>query len=272
MIAILNSSTSSLQIHLFDVDIENGPKLMESSSTMRGAKIVPPIRTPVGEIGLAVCYDLRFPAFTVKTGLGHWEVLLRARAIETQCYVVAAAAVGKHNAKRESYGHSLIIDPWGTIVAQSSDSDMCLAYAEIDSDLIERIRKEMPVQNHRRFLVIGTEREAFLCAVNKTPTGNSVKTAKHTWAVQLHHERPDDQGHPLRKSIPFTTAEADEFATNFGFVNLGAVWDSEGYYSMEVEVVEPQDEVVDVEGHSPKLRKRTKVSVEDDLLQSNHVR
>ncbi|KAJ3071164.1 Proprotein convertase subtilisin/kexin type 7, partial [Quaeritorhiza haematococci] len=112
-------------------------------------------------------------------------------------------------------------------------------------------------------------------AANESPTEKSVKTAKHTWAVQLHHEQPGDQGHPSWKSIPFTTAEADEFATNLGFVNLGAVWDSEGYYLMEVEVVEPGDEVlgdVDVKGPSPKLRKRTKVDVEDDLLQSNHVR
>ena len=112
------------KLHLFDVLLEGGPVVMESRSIEKGMKIVPPFETPVGRVGLAICFDLRFPemslalrrqnsqlivfpsAFTVPTGKLHWELLLRARAIETQSYVVAAAQVGSHNEKRASYGHS----------------------------------------------------------------------------------------------------------------------------------------------------------------------
>jgi predicted amidohydrolase len=89
-------------------------------------------------------------AFTVPTGRAHWEVLLRARAIETQCYVVAAAQTGKHNEKRESYGHSMIIDPWGQIVAQLSDPGATgIATADIDLEAMREIRRRMPVAAHR---------------------------------------------------------------------------------------------------------------------------
>ncbi|KAJ3282047.1 Nitrilase [Borealophlyctis nickersoniae] len=116
---------------------------------------------------------LTFPsAFTVKTGSSHWETLLRARAIETQTYVIGAAQTGKHNAKRESYGHAMIVDPWGMvysthyaglaaqtskalspvgmIIAQCQDREPSLAYAEIDMGFLERVRREMPVEDHRR--------------------------------------------------------------------------------------------------------------------------
>ncbi|KHJ84537.1 histidine triad domain protein [Oesophagostomum dentatum] len=129
--------------------------------------MVKPVDTPVGRLGLSICYDLRFPelslwnrqkgaeilsfpsAFTVNTGYAHWEALLRARAIETQCYVVAAAQTGKHNEKRSSYGHSMVIDPWGAIVAQCSERvDMC--FAEIDTSYVAELRKMQPVFAHRR--------------------------------------------------------------------------------------------------------------------------
>ena len=101
-----------------------------------GTQILPPFDTPLGRVGLTICFDLRFPeislalkrqnaeiitypsAFTIPTGRAHWETLLRARAIETESYVIAAAQVGQHNEKRASYGHSLIVSPWGEIVAQ----------------------------------------------------------------------------------------------------------------------------------------------------------
>ncbi|KAJ6802853.1 nitrilase-like protein 2 [Iris pallida] len=127
------------KIFLFDVDVPGNMIYKESSFTTAGTDIVA-ADSPAGCLGLTVCYDLRFPelyqqlrfqhhaqvllvpaAFTKVTGEAHWEILLRARAIETQCYVVAAAQTGRHNDKRESYGDSLIIDPWGTIVARLPD-------------------------------------------------------------------------------------------------------------------------------------------------------
>merc|ERR1740123_1679355 len=122
---------------------------------------------PLGKLGLGVCYDLRFgefshslahagaellsfpSAFTVKTGMAHWELLLRARAIEAQCYVIAAAQTGQHNEKRSSYGHSLIVDPWGTVIAQVGEG-VGVATAPIDLDYLASVRRNMPVQQHRR--------------------------------------------------------------------------------------------------------------------------
>ncbi|KAF9116361.1 Carbon-nitrogen hydrolase [Mortierella sp. AM989] len=157
------------KIHLFDVDIYNGPQLMESQNTVAGSKLVAPVSTPVGKVGLGICYDLRFPelalslrkqgaeiltfpsAFTVKTGEAHWEVLLRSRAIETQSYVVAAAQVGQHSEKRFSYGHAMIVDPWGKVVAECDGENEGVAVAPIELSLLERIRVEIPVLSHRRY-------------------------------------------------------------------------------------------------------------------------
>ncbi|KAJ5899124.1 hypothetical protein N7495_003868, partial [Penicillium taxi] len=153
------------KIHLFDVDIKGGPSLKESASVQPGKGILPPFQTPVGRVGLAICFDLRFPeislalrrqgahlitypsAFTIPTGKSHWEFLLRARAIETQSYVVAAAQSGPHNEKRRSYGHSMIVNPWGEVVAELGDEheEPEIATAEIDLDLVSKIRREMPL-------------------------------------------------------------------------------------------------------------------------------
>ncbi|XP_076618748.1 ntrilase and fragile histidine triad fusion protein NitFhit [Colletes latitarsis] len=154
--------------HLFDMENKNtGVRLMESDYVLPGEKIEPPISTPIGKLGLSICYDMRFPelsltlrnmgaqiltypsAFTYQTGAAHWEIILRARAIETQCYVVAAAQTGTHNKKRVSWGHAMIIDPWGTVIAQCSEKTG-IALAEIDLNLIEQIRENMPCENHRR--------------------------------------------------------------------------------------------------------------------------
>lgn len=158
--------------HLFDLDIKGKVRLCESDYTVPGDRIVPPVTTPVGKVGLAICYDLRFPelslllaqqgaeiitypsAFTQTTGMAHWEVLLRSRAIETQTYVVAAAQTGKHNDKRSSYGHAMIIDPWGTVIAQCHEgTDVCVA--EIDISYLRKVRQEMPVWSHRRHDLYG---------------------------------------------------------------------------------------------------------------------
>ncbi|KAJ5206022.1 Carbon-nitrogen hydrolase [Penicillium cf. griseofulvum] len=153
------------KVHLFDVDIKDGPVLKESASVQPGQQIPIPFETPIGRVGLSICFDLRFPeislalrrqnaeiitypsAFTVPTGKAHWEPLLRARAIETQSYVIAAAQAGPHNDKRRSYGHSAIISPWGEVVAKLGDEhqEPQIATADIDLDLVAKIRREMPL-------------------------------------------------------------------------------------------------------------------------------
>ncbi|KAJ5920706.1 hypothetical protein N7454_009239 [Penicillium verhagenii] len=153
------------KVHLFDVDIKDGPVLKESASVQPGNQILPPFETPIGRVGLAICFDLRFPeislalrrqkadiitypsAFTVPTGKAHWESLLRARAIETQSYVIAAAQAGPHNEKRRSYGHSMIVNPWGEIVAELGDDhdEPQIVTADIDLGLVAKIRQEMPL-------------------------------------------------------------------------------------------------------------------------------
>ncbi|KAF6075309.1 nitrilase 1 [Phyllostomus discolor] len=141
--------------------------MRESNSTMPGPRLELPVRTPAGRVGLAICYDMRFPelslalaqagaeiltypsAFGSVTGPAHWEVLLRARAIETQCYVVAAAQCGRHHEKRASYGHSMVVDPWGTVVACCSEGPgLCLA--RIDLGYLRQLRQHLPVFQHRR--------------------------------------------------------------------------------------------------------------------------
>ncbi|KAM3268426.1 deaminated glutathione amidase, chloroplastic/cytosolic [Capsicum chacoense] len=164
-----NIRSTYSKMHLFDVDVPGGAVYKESSFTEAGKDIVV-VDSPFGRLGVTVCYDLRFPelyqqlrfnhdaqvllvpaAFTTVTGQAHWEILLRARAIETQCYVIAAAQAGKHNEKRESYGNTLIIDPWGTIVGRLPDrSSTGITVADIDFSLIDSVRAKMPLSKHRK--------------------------------------------------------------------------------------------------------------------------
>ncbi|XP_056156580.1 deaminated glutathione amidase isoform X2 [Lampris incognitus] len=155
--------------HLFDVELPGrGVSLKESAFTIPGPAVMPPVQTPIGKVGLGICYDLRFPefslalqrqgaeiltypsAFTMATGAAHWEVLLRARAIETQCFVLAAAQVGQHHDKRSSYGHALAVDPWGTVMEDCGGRDAGVALVEIDLEKLRETRRNMPVQRHRR--------------------------------------------------------------------------------------------------------------------------
>lgn len=154
------------KIHLFDVDLGDGTSLRESAGVEAGTEVVV-TDTAFGKLGLSVCYDVRFPelyralvdkgaiavtvpaAFTLTTGKDHWHVLLRARAIESQCYVIAAAQFGKHFGTRVSYGHALICDPWGTVVAECSDGPG-YAIASVDHAVIERIRAALPSLRHRK--------------------------------------------------------------------------------------------------------------------------
>lgn len=153
------------KIHLFDVDIANGPIIKESNRVEPGVEILKPFQTPFGKIGAAICFDIRFPemalklrslgadillypsAFTMKTGEAHWHTLSRARAIDNQCYVINAAQAGAHdpNCARCSYGHSLIIDPWGEILAEASGNSEELIFGFIDKQLLSRVRANMPL-------------------------------------------------------------------------------------------------------------------------------
>lgn len=155
------------KIHLFDVEVEDKQAQYLESSSFEAGTQPNCVATPFGHIGLSICYDLRFPelyrelrergaqlltvpsAFTQVTGAAHWEVLLRARAIENQCYVLAANQGGEHNDTRETFGHSMIIDPWGRVVAQLEKGEG-FAVADIDLEALESLRKKMPVQSHRR--------------------------------------------------------------------------------------------------------------------------
>jgi len=158
--------TSYRKIHLFDVDLADGTKLEESACTAPGSA---PVVVRVGGfgVGLSICYDLRFPelyrtlvdqgaelllvpaAFTLHTGKDHWHVLLRARAIEAQCYVAAAAQWGKHPLGRTTYGHALVADPWGTVIAECSDG-IGYALARIESKKLEDVRASLPSLKHRK--------------------------------------------------------------------------------------------------------------------------
>lgn len=153
------------KMHLFDVELP-GAQLRESKGVAAGDSIVS-ADTPFGRFGLSICYDVRFPelyrelsregallllvpsAFTVPTGSDHWEVLLRARAIENQCFVVASAQYGVHNDKRRSYGRSLLVDPWGVILATAPDGEG-LALADLDFARLREVRRELPALQHRR--------------------------------------------------------------------------------------------------------------------------
>lgn len=152
------------KIHLFDVHVAT-QKYSESETTKAGNKAVV-LDTPFGRLGLCVCYDIRFPelarklveqgaeiiaiptAFTQTTGAAHWSTLIRALAIQTQCFVVAACEVGQHPSGRSTYGHSTIIDPWGNILALQ-ESSIGNITATIDLKFVEEVRKKMPLQNHR---------------------------------------------------------------------------------------------------------------------------
>jgi predicted amidohydrolase len=156
------------KMHLFDVDIPGHVCVRESDSRLHGAEPVT-VRTDLGILGLSVCYDLRFPelyrrlgqagaeivcvpsAFTFPTGAHHWEVLLRARAIENQVYVIAPNQIGRGAGGVMDFGHSLIVDPWGTPIARASNQDT-VALAEIDLDYLARVRRELPCLAHRTLL------------------------------------------------------------------------------------------------------------------------
>jgi len=155
------------KIHMFDVLIEeNNETYHESASTVAGDEVIV-IDTPLGKLGLSVCYDLRFPelyrimidqgmeicaipaAFTAFTGQSHWKPLIRARAIENQCYVIAAAQGGYHVNNRQTYGHSMIVNPWGNVLG-SVGTGPGVVITEFDRNILETTRSKFQVLNHRK--------------------------------------------------------------------------------------------------------------------------
>jgi deaminated glutathione amidase len=154
------------KIHLFDVNIPDGARYAESEVVVPGDKVVL-APTALGRIGLTVCYDLRFPelyrklaslgaevitipaAFTLFTGKDHWEVLVRARAIENLSYVIAPAQVGRHSGNRQTFGNAMIVDPWGVVLARCADGEgVCVA--PFNRARLERVRQELPALKHRK--------------------------------------------------------------------------------------------------------------------------
>lgn len=155
------------KIHLFDVDLPTGESWRESAMYEAGRAAVVVDDTPVGRLGLTICYDLRFPelfqrlseagaeviavpaAFTVPTGMAHWQVLMRARAIEAELFVVAAAQAGHHEDGRATYGHSLVADPWGELLLEMG-GEPGLGFADFDLDRITEVRARIPIHQHRK--------------------------------------------------------------------------------------------------------------------------
>lgn len=162
------------KIHLFDVDIPNKNERYRESATVSPGSQPCVVHTPLGHIGLAVCYDVRFPelfrvlqdqgaeilslpsAFTVPTGKAHWELLARARAVENLCYVLAPAQSGIHPNGRETWGDSLIVDPWGQVVSRVTDAGPGVAVAEIDRTVQKELRERFPALSHRRLSISST--------------------------------------------------------------------------------------------------------------------
>jgi deaminated glutathione amidase len=162
------------KMHMFDVDLASGESWRESNAYESGRAVVAIDDTPVGRLGLTICYDLRFPAlfgelgnrrcdaiavpaaFTKPTGAAHWHVMLRARAIEASAFVVAAAQVGRHEDGRETYGHSLVVDPWGAVLLDMGGDAPGLAFCEIDLARIADVRAQVPALANRRVIPTST--------------------------------------------------------------------------------------------------------------------
>jgi predicted amidohydrolase len=155
------------KIHLFDISLSEKDTYKESQTTEPGNKLVV-IDTPFGKIGLAVCYDIRFPemfralcnkgaeiiliptAFTAKTGEAHWELLTRSRAVDGFCYVVGACQGGTHANGRQTYGNSMIVEPWGSIIAKLAGTESGVIYSNIDLEHLRTIRKSIPIFEHQK--------------------------------------------------------------------------------------------------------------------------
>lgn len=160
------------KIHMFDVDLSGGESWRESGAYESGRAVASVDDTPIGRLGLTICYDVRFPAlfdalgrrmcdaiavpsaFTVPTGKAHWHLLLRARAVEASAWVIAAAQVGVHEDGRQTFGHSLVVDPWGDVVLEMGDGGPALGFADIDPRHTAEVRAQLPsLANKRTFAI-----------------------------------------------------------------------------------------------------------------------
>jgi deaminated glutathione amidase len=157
------------KVHLFDVDVDDSVGQYRESDTYAAGNDIVSTKVFGWILGLSVCYDLRFPelyqahfkggaqiisvpsAFTYSTGKAHWEVLLKARAIETQSYIVAANQTGSHSSTRQTWGHSMIVDPWGEVIA-SCASEVGYCMAEVEQETINSVRRNMPLIQHKRLI------------------------------------------------------------------------------------------------------------------------
>lgn len=166
------------KIHMFDVDLASGESWRESNAYAPGETVVV-THSPAGKLGLTTCYDVRFPAlwdelgrrrcdiiavpaaFTVPTGKAHWHILLRARAIEATAFVVAAAQVGRHEDGRETYGHSLVVDPWGEVLLDMGADGPGLGFCEIDLTRVAEVRQQLPSLANKRAIPAGTAHDRF---------------------------------------------------------------------------------------------------------------
>jgi deaminated glutathione amidase len=165
-----NEAARYEKVHLFDVEVPDGNTYLESATVVPGTQF--PATYPskdLGVLGLSICYDVRFPelfrhlaqqqtevlfvpaAFTAYTGKDHWQVLLQARAIENTCYMIAPAQTGWHNSIRQSHGHALIIDPWGTVLSDAG-TEPGFAIGEISPNRLQQVRRQMPSLRHRVFV------------------------------------------------------------------------------------------------------------------------
>jgi predicted amidohydrolase len=156
------------KIHMFDVELDTGESWRESAAYAPGEQVVTVDDTPLGRLGLTICYDIRFPAlfeelgrracdavaipaaFTVPTGQAHWHLLQRARAVEASAFVIAAAQVGEHEDGRSTYGHSLVVDPWGEVLLDMGGEKAGLACCDVDRDRLAQVRKQLPSLANKR--------------------------------------------------------------------------------------------------------------------------
>lgn len=246
----VNDAATYDKLHVFDYG-----SLRESATVQPGTRLTPPFDSPVGRIGSLICFDLRFPeasltlaqpgprspwraggggaaqvitfpsAFTLRTGEAHWETLLRARAVETQSWVVAAAQVGRHNARRASYGRSMVVDPWGRVVlrlkgvrdAEGTAEDGAegeIGFVEVDLDEVARVRTEMPLQRRtwvlpHPFVIVGVDvRETDLLTIGTCIPSfewHQSATMSHVSAVCERHpfEHRDHDAAPADTSVSF---------------------------------------------------------------------